>query len=490
MRRILLTLVTSIVLAAVCLSTERTFAQPTHQPGSTTKVNLNTATAEELEALPGIGPATARKIIAGRPYKSIDDLKAAGVPEATIDKIRSVVEVKASKAPKASAEQPTEKVDLNTATSEELEALPGVGAATAKKIIAGRPYKSIDDLKAAGVPEATIDKIRPLVEVGKSGKPRSTPAAKEEEKEGADRINLNTATEDELQTLPGVGAATAKKIIAGRPYKSLGDLKAAGLSESEITKITPLAEAGKISVNRAPAEVLAQLPGVSPATAKKIVASRPYQTIEDLKAAGLTEAAIAKLAPYADTSRINLNKSTAEELAELPGVGPATAKKIIAGRPYKSVEDLKAAGLTEAAITKISPLVEVRVSSQHSRAGKPSDEEGPSAEVDLNTATAEELEKLPGIGEAYSKKIIAARPYQSVGELSRANIPAATIAKITPFVTVESTDARTPPKPGMVWCNTDSKIYHKEGDRWYGKTHHGEWMTEADAIKAGYRAAK
>ena len=55
---------------------------------------------------------------------------------------------------------------------------------------------------------------------------------------------------------------------------------------------------------------------------------------------------------------------------------------------------------------------------------------------------------------------------------------------------MESQDAKTPPQPGMVWCNTDSKIYHKEGDRWYGKTAHGEWMIEADAIKAGYRAAK
>ena len=42
---------------------------------------------------------------------------------------------------------------------------------------------------------------------------------------------------------------------------------------------------------------------------------------------------------------------------------------------------------------------------------------------------------------------------------------------------------------GMVWVNTDSGIYHKPGTRYYGKTKQGKYMTEADAIKAGYRAA-
>ena len=43
---------------------------------------------------------------------------------------------------------------------------------------------------------------------------------------------------------------------------------------------------------------------------------------------------------------------------------------------------------------------------------------------------------------------------------------------------------------GTVWVNTDSGIYHKPGSRWYGKTKRGKYMTEADAVKAGYREAK
>jgi hypothetical protein len=41
----------------------------------------------------------------------------------------------------------------------------------------------------------------------------------------------------------------------------------------------------------------------------------------------------------------------------------------------------------------------------------------------------------------------------------------------------------------MVWVNADSGVYHKPGTRWYGKTKQGKYMTEADAQKAGYRAA-
>ena len=67
-------------------------------------------------------------------------------------------------------------------------------------------------------------------------------------------------------------------------------------------------------------------------------------------------------------------------------------------------------------------------------------------------------------------------------EKSSAAVPAKTKAAPVPFV--------APPQKGMVWVNTASGVYHTEGMKYYGKTKQGKYMTEADAIKAGYHPAK
>jgi len=41
---------------------------------------------------------------------------------------------------------------------------------------------------------------------------------------------------------------------------------------------------------------------------------------------------------------------------------------------------------------------------------------------------------------------------------------------------------------GLVWVNTETHVYHKEGSRFYGTTKKGKYMTEAEAVKAGNKA--
>lgn len=42
----------------------------------------------------------------------------------------------------------------------------------------------------------------------------------------------------------------------------------------------------------------------------------------------------------------------------------------------------------------------------------------------------------------------------------------------------------------MVWVNTDTHVYHKEGSRWYGRTKKGQYMSEQDAVKGGNHVDK
>jgi hypothetical protein len=71
---------------------------------------------------------------------------------------------------------------------------------------------------------------------------------------------------------------------------------------------------------------------------------------------------------------------------------------------------------------------------------------------------------------------------------TRASAPATVPA---PAETIPPTaQAVPPPAKGMVWVNLDSRIFHREGDPWYGRTKHGQYLSEADALKAGYREAK
>ena len=54
-------------------------------------------------------------------------------------------------------------------------------------------------------------------------------------------------------------------------------------------------------------------------------------------------------------------------------------------------------------------------------------------------------------------------------------------------------EATNPPAAGgghgQVWVNTETGVYHREGSRFYGTTQKGKYMTEQDAIQAGYKPA-
>ncbi len=131
----------------------------------------------------------------------------------------------AAKAPEASAVHP---VDINTATKEQLEQLPGLSA-YADKIIEGRPYKAKNELVNRNIVPMSVYEVVKNRIVARGPKPAAKAAASETKPEKGKAISrdnpldINTATKEEFDQLPGLGAY-ADKIIAGRPYKTKSDL--------------------------------------------------------------------------------------------------------------------------------------------------------------------------------------------------------------------------------------------------------------------------
>jgi len=174
-----------------------------------------------------------------------------------------------------------------------------------------------------------------------------------------------------------------------------------------------------------------------------------------------TSAAAQKAAP---AGKVDLNTATPAELEKLPGVGPAIAKKIVAGRPYTSTGDLAKAGVPAKTIKNITPLVKV---GKMPPAAKPATPRPP-----VPAATAP-------VKPAKTPAPAAATPVKP------SRVPAATVP-------AKAAKPATPPPAGkdMVWVDPESKIYHKAGSQWYGKTKQGSYMTESEALKAGFREAR
>lgn len=98
-----------------------------------------------------------------------------------------------------------------------------------------------------------------------------------------------------------------------------------------------------IDVNTANAAELLGVPNMNAGLAEHIAENKPYQRFEDLlKIKGMGPVLLEKLRPYLKISPIDVNSASVEELAGLPRLSRSTAEKILLGRPYTDLEELRA----------------------------------------------------------------------------------------------------------------------------------------------------
>jgi DNA uptake protein ComE-like DNA-binding protein len=154
-------------------------------------LDANTASESQLRGVPGLTPALAKVIVDGRPFLTMTDLDAA---------------LGAS----LSREQRTElyrrvfvQINLNTATDEEIQLIPALGPRMLREFKEYRPYRALAQFRreiAKYVDEPELNRLEQYVFVP---------------------INLNTASDADILSIPGLGQRMLNEFKEYRPYRAI-----------------------------------------------------------------------------------------------------------------------------------------------------------------------------------------------------------------------------------------------------------------------------
>ena len=154
-------------------------------------VDANTVAEAELVKMPGLTPAIAKALVAARPFDSITALN-------TFLLGQKLTEDQAN----ALYRQMFVHVNLNAATAAEIMLIPGAGKRMAHEFEEYRPWRSYAQF------EKEIGKYVDAKEVARLAQYTFIP------------LNLNTATAEEIMTIPGAGKRMAHEFEEYRPWKT------------------------------------------------------------------------------------------------------------------------------------------------------------------------------------------------------------------------------------------------------------------------------
>ncbi|MEZ4850131.1 MAG: helix-hairpin-helix domain-containing protein [Bacteroidia bacterium] len=369
---------------------EPNFTEPVYTKTNSTRLDINLADSSQLASLNGIGPVLARRIINYRKFRkgfnSVGELRRVyGLSEETFTSIEPYLFVSpitapsfspsiANSRPKASFSTETEiplVLDINLASAEDFQKLPGIGSVLSKRIINYRNsikgFESVDELSSVyNLSSEVIDQnrdylivnARTLAEIRNiqlpdqqesrslfaliqtkeepreeavanpevfDGKGRSRGSSDSEEKEEKEFpstpltltnliININTADSATLTQINGIGKVFARRIVSYRNkigfYSSTNDLiEIYGIEASDLDKIKEYTTVGDISsypkkdLNTISEKNLTSYPAIDQKLAKKIIAERKklgrfdsWKEVEEIKP--LEESTLDKLKTY------------------------------------------------------------------------------------------------------------------------------------------------------------------------------------------------
>jgi competence protein ComEA len=181
--------------------------------------------------------------------------------------------------------QPGAALDLNRANKAELRLIPGIGDALAQRIVDYRArngsFRNIDELrKVAGIGPKTLDRLRhclfvtpeesfaghdevePMSVASKTKPSPRTATASKKASQLTEPINVNLASQTDLQKLPGIGPKLSQRILDTRAkaaFKSIDDLRRVpGIGPKTLEKLRPHVTIGEGQVVASSAQEVTQ----------------------------------------------------------------------------------------------------------------------------------------------------------------------------------------------------------------------------------------